>query len=208
MSVSGRPLPGEYAAYAEAEVSRVAGDDAAGALERQLPDTLALLSGVDERRATRFRYAPRKWTIKQIVGHLSDDERIFVYRMLCVARSDRRVLRGFDEKAYMRKACFNERPLADLVAELTATRDATVAFLRGLPADAWTRGGVVNGYPATVRGLAFHVAGHELHHREILRERYLAGERKKQHGAQENSLDKAMAKAIRDQATRHNFKCE
>ena len=174
-SPSGRPQPGEYAAYAQADVDLVRGDDAAEALAAQLPDTLALLASVDERRATRFRYAPRKWTIKQIAGHLSDDERIFAYRMLCVARGDRRVLRGFDEKAYMRRAGFNERPLAGLLDELSAVRAATLVFLRGLPEDAWSRRGVVNGYPATVRGLAFHVAGHELHHREILRTRYLAG---------------------------------
>jgi hypothetical protein len=172
---SGRPQPGEYAPYAQEDVARVAGDDAAAALAAQLPETLALLAPVDERRAGRFRYAPRKWTIKQVVGHLSDDERIFGYRMLCVARGDSRVLRGFDEKAYMRRAGFNDRTLAALCDELAAVRAATVAFLRGLPEDAWARGGTVNGYPATVRGLAFHVAGHELHHREILRSRYLAG---------------------------------
>ncbi|HTO87800.1 MAG TPA: DinB family protein [Thermoanaerobaculia bacterium] len=172
---SGRPQPGEYAPYAQDDVALVQGEDAGGALAAQLPETLALLSSVDERRATRFRYAPRKWTIKQIVGHLSDDERIFVYRMLCLARGDRRVLRGFDEKAYMRRAGFNDRPFSELLDELSAVRAATLAFLRGLPDEAWARSGTVNGYPATVRGLAFHVAGHELHHRRILRERYLAG---------------------------------
>jgi len=174
MSVSGRPQPGEYGAYAEADVANVRGDDAVEALAAQLPETLALLRGLDERRATRFRYAPRKWTIKQVIGHLSDDERIFAYRMLCTARGDSRVLRGFDEKAYMRRAGFNERPLAELLDELSGVRAATLSLLRGLPQDAWMRGGVVNGYPATVRGLAFHLAGHELHHRRILRERYLA----------------------------------
>lgn len=170
---SGRPQPGEYADYAQADIALVEGEDAAGALERQLPETLALLLPVDERRAARYRYAPRKWTIKQIVGHLSDDERIFAYRMLCIARGDRRRLLGFDEKAYMRKSAFSERTMADLLDELSSVRAATGTFLRGLPSDAWLRSGIVNGYPATVRGLAFHVAGHELHHRRILAERYL-----------------------------------
>jgi hypothetical protein len=170
---SGRPQPGEYAPYAQADIDFVEGEDAAEALAGQIDGTATLLAGIDERRAGTFRYAPRKWTIKQIVGHLSDDERIFEYRMLCIARGDRRVLRGFDEKAYMRRSGFNARSLADLIAELRAVRAATLTLLRGLPADAWLRAGIVNGYPATVRGLAFHVAGHELHHGRILREKYL-----------------------------------
>jgi uncharacterized damage-inducible protein DinB len=170
---SGRPQPGEYAPYAQPDIDRVEGEDAVVALEAQLPDTLALLSTVPDRRAGTFRYAPRKWTIKQIVGHLSDDERIFGYRMLCLARGDKRQLRGFDEKAYMRRAGFRERSMTDLLEELRAVRMSTLAFLRGLPEPAWLAAGIVNGYPATVRGLAFHVAGHELHHRGILRERYL-----------------------------------
>lgn len=170
---SGRPQPGEYAAYAQPDIDLVQGDDAAEALAAQIGETLALLSPVDERRASKFRYAPRKWTVKQIAGHLSDDERIFGYRMLCLARGDRRQLRGFDEKAYMRKSGFGERALSDLLDELRIVREGTVAFLRGLPEEAWSRAGIVNGYPATVRGLAFHVAGHELHHRKILREKYL-----------------------------------
>jgi hypothetical protein len=171
---SGRPAPGEYGAYAQPDIDLVQGNDAAAAFAAQIEETLALLGPVDERRATRFRYAPRKWTIKQIVGHLSDDERIFGYRMLCIARGDRRVLRGFDETAYMRRSGFGDRPLTDLIEELRTVRAATLAFLRGLPEEAWLRSGTVNGYPATVRGLAFHVAGHELHHRRILAERYLA----------------------------------
>ncbi|MEP6995156.1 MAG: DinB family protein [Acidobacteriota bacterium] len=170
---SGRPGPGEYAAYAQADIDRVQGDDAAAALAAQIDGTLGMLAPVDERHASRFRYAPRKWTIKQIVGHLSDDERIFAYRMLCIARGDRRVLRGFDEKAYMRKSGFAARALPDLLEELRIVRASTLAFFRGLPEDAWTRAGIVNGYPATVRGLAFHVAGHELHHRRTLEEQYL-----------------------------------
>jgi hypothetical protein len=175
---SGRPAPGEYAAYAQPDIDLVTGEDAVAALAAQLDDTVSLLSPVDERRATRFRYAPRKWTIKQIIGHLADDERIFVYRMLCIARGDRRVQRGFDEKAYVRRGGFGDRTLPDLFDELRTVRAATLSFLRGLPEEAWLRTGIVNGYPASVRGLAFHVAGHELHHRRILAERYLTGQGK------------------------------
>jgi hydroxymethylpyrimidine/phosphomethylpyrimidine kinase len=172
--VSGRPERGEYADYAQADIDLVAGDDIVATLSAQLEDTTALLAGVDEGRASTFSYAPGKWTIKQVVGHLSDDERIFAYRLLCVARGDTRPLPGFEEKEYMATSGFEQRTLADLLGELRLVRAATLRLLSGLPAEAWLRFGSVNGYAATPRGLAFHIAGHELHHVRILREKYLA----------------------------------
>jgi hypothetical protein len=118
-------------------------------------------------------YASGKWTLKEVVGHLSDDERIFAYRALTIARGDPTPLPGFDEKTYVGAAGFETRALADLLAEYRSVRDATITLLRGLPAEAWLRRGIVNEYEASVRGLAFHIAGHELHHLRILRERYL-----------------------------------
>jgi hypothetical protein len=170
---SGRPQPGEYAAYAQTDLDAVAGDDAVAALARQRDELLALLSALDEERVRGLAYAPGKWTLKEVVGHLIDDERIFAYRALCLARGDARPLAGFDEKQYVAGADFEARPLADLLAEYRRVRDASLALFAGLPAAAWRRGGVVNGYPATVRGLAFHVAGHELRHLRALREKYL-----------------------------------
>jgi len=110
---------------------------------------------------------------KQIAGHLSDDERIFVYRALCLARNEPLALPGFDENEYVRFAGFETRSWSELLGELRAVRNATLAFFRGLTPEAWRRRGSVNGYPASVRGLAFHIAGHELHHARIVRERYL-----------------------------------
>ena len=172
-SITGRPLPGEYAAYAEEDVARVEGDDAVAALARQQEEVEALFGALDETSIAGFRYAPGKWTLKEILGHLIDDERIFAYRMLCVARGDARPLPGFDENDYVAGANFEERPLRALIDEYGLTRRATIAFLRSLAAEAWLRRGNVNGYAASVRGLAFHVAGHELHHLATIRERYL-----------------------------------
>lgn len=170
---SGRPEPGEYATYAQADIDAVAGGDAVRALADQLPLALALFAPVSEATAASHTYAPGKWTMKQVVGHMIDDERIFAYRMLCVARNDATPLPGFDENHYVRFAAFETRAWADLLAEYAAVRGATLAFLTGLSPEAWRRTGTVNGYTASVRGLAFHVAGHELHHLRVLRERYL-----------------------------------
>ena len=170
---SGRPLPGEYADYAQADLDVVAGDDAVEVLRRQQVATVALFSALDERAIRGLAYAPGKWTVKEVLGHLADDERIFAYRALCLARGDTRPLPGFDEKLYLRDAGFEARPLADLIGEYLAVRRASIALFEGLPAPAWLRRGEVNGYSASVRGLAFHIAGHELHHHRILAEKYL-----------------------------------
>jgi uncharacterized damage-inducible protein DinB len=175
MPVSGRPDPGEYADYAQADLDLVIGDDVLEVLGRQAAQTLALLSTIDDAHAGALRYAPDKWSVKQVVGHLSDDERIFAYRALCIARNDLRPLPGFEEKDYVRFAGFDRQPFLELLAELRIVRQATLALVRGLSQEALLRRGVVNGYGATVRGLLFHVAGHELHHVRILRERYLLG---------------------------------
>lgn len=170
---SGRAQPGEYAAYAQEDIERVAGDDAVAALAAQRDEVLELLASLTDERVRALAYAPGKWTLKEVVGHMVDDERIFAYRILCVARGDARPIAGFDEKQYVAGAAFEEQPLAELVAEYRAVREATLALLRGLSPEAWLRRGVVNGYEATPRGLAFHVAGHELRHLRALRGKYL-----------------------------------
>jgi hypothetical protein len=172
-SVSGRPQPDEYAPYAQSDIDCVAGGDAVTVLADQAESVLAVLRPLTEKQVSGLRYAPGKWTIKEVLGHLIDDERIFAYRALCVAREDRRPLPGFDENEYVRGADFEERQWGSLLAEYVMVRHATVAFFGGLAPRAWLHRGVVNGYEASVRGLAFHVAGHELHHLRVLRERYL-----------------------------------
>jgi uncharacterized damage-inducible protein DinB len=171
---TGRPQTGEYADYARPDIDQVEGDDAVEALEAQERATLRLLEPLTEGQAAGLRYAPGKWTLKEVLGHLADDERIYCYRALCVARSEPLPLPGFDENLYVAEASFEARPLADLLKEYRSVREATITLLSGLPREAWDRKGEVNGYTESVRGLAFHIAGHELRHVRALREKYLS----------------------------------
>ncbi len=158
-------------AYAADDIEAVAGDDACLALERQREQVTARFDAFGDRWGD-LKYGPEKWTVKQVLGHLADDERIFAYRALCLARGDARELPGFDERAYMRGARFDDLPMATLLADYNAVREASLTLFAGMDAEAWIRRGIVNGYEATARGLAFHIAGHELHHLRILEERY------------------------------------
>lgn len=169
----GRPLPGEYGEHAAADIAKVEGDDAVAALLQQQHEVVDLFGSLDDATIAGRRYAPNKWTIKEVLGHMIDDERIFAYRMLCIARGDTNPIPSFDENAYVKGANFEERRLVDLMREYGLVRAATIALLDSLPDEAWMHRGHVAGYEATVRGLAFHVAGHELHHLEILRKRYV-----------------------------------
>jgi len=170
---SGRPLPGEYADYAQGDFDYVEGDDAVTVLEASEARTLTLLEPLTEKQVSGLSYAQGKWTLKEIVGHLADDERIFAYRALSLARGHEQALPGFDEDLYVEQAGFEQRRLDDLVEEYRSVRAASITLFTGLPDDAWLREGIVTDYKASVRGLAFHIAAHELHHLRILEERYL-----------------------------------
>jgi hypothetical protein len=171
--MKGRPQAGEYGAHAEADIARVEGDNAVEALARQAREVEEMFGNLSESAITGLRYASGKWTPKEILGHLIDDERIFAYRALCIARGDTSPLESFDEKVYVAGANFEERTLDDLLREYSLVRAATIALFESLTPDAWLRRGTVSGYTASVRGLAFHIAGHELHHLRALKERYL-----------------------------------
>jgi uncharacterized protein YciI len=168
----GRPDPSEYSAEAAIYVDLVEGGDILRAFEEQLADALTLLQPLTA-EAAQSAYAPGKWTVKEVLGHVIDTERIFTYRALRVARGDATPLPGVETDDYMEPARFNTRPLGALLQEFRVVREATLALFRNLPADAWMRRGTVNNYSATVRGLAFTSAGHERHHVKILREKYL-----------------------------------
>ena len=171
-SAIGRPAPGEHAQYYEKYVSLVPEGDIVSTLSEQAGTTLSLLGGIPETKADS-RYAPDKWSIKEVVGHLIDCERIFAYRALRFARNDATPQPGFEQDDYVRNAEFSQTLLADLVVEFDCLRRANVYMFKGLTADAWLRGGSANDSDVSVRALAHIIAGHELHHVGILRSRYL-----------------------------------
>jgi hypothetical protein len=168
--VVARPREGEHGEDTGRYVARVSGDDVLSVLEAQRAE-VRRLAGLPEARAL-FRYAPGKWSVKEVVGHLTDAERIYGYRALRFARHDATSLPGFDEDAYVPAARFDRRALSDLVAEWDTVRAATLSLFRGLDDDALLRRGVANDHEISVRALAWVAAGHTLHHLGVLRERY------------------------------------
>jgi len=170
-TVIARPADDEYLPYYGKYIAKVAGDDALAAIVRQSEETAALLHRVDESRAA-FRYAEGKWSVKQVIGHVADGERVFAYRALRFARRDTTPLPGFDENVYAETGGFDERPFADIVLEFRAVRAASIALFAGLAPDDLLRRGAANDSPVSVRALAWIIAGHEVHHRTLLIERY------------------------------------
>lgn len=172
MSRAQRPEPSEFSPYYAGYVARVPDGDIVGTLRTQLELTVALARLLDEEQGSH-RYAPDKWSIRQVLGHMADTERIMGYRALRVARGDETPLPGFDENLYVRNARFDERTLASLADELELVRQGTLGLLAPLNDQELARAGTANGAPITARALAWIIAGHERHHLAILRERYL-----------------------------------
>jgi uncharacterized damage-inducible protein DinB len=169
---SNKPAESEYAPYYGKYISLVSSGDITRSLETQLNDTLALLAGIDEATAV-YRYAEGKWSIKELVGHIIDAERIFAYRALWFARNDKTPLPGFEQDDFMRFASFEQYPLTELAEEFKTVRQSTIQLFKHISPEAWDRAGVASDNPMSVRAVAWAIAGHELHHREILRSRYL-----------------------------------
>lgn len=170
----GRPGPDEYPSYAEKYIAHVPEEDILAALATSLEETVTLVLSADADRATGWRYAPGKWSLSEVMGHICDTERILAYRLLCIARGEATPLPSFDEDAYAAQAPYGNWPPQHLVAELRIVRASTLSLLAALPPEAWQRTGTASGKPVSVRGLAWFICGHERHHRAILRERYAA----------------------------------
>ena len=166
-----RPDSSEYAPFYATYVDQVPDGSILDSLAAQRRSTGRLLATLDEERA-EYRYAEGKWSVKQMVGHLADAERVFLFRALAAARGDRTPLPGFDENEYVARAAFDRRPIAELAAELDHARQATLSFFGGLSAEETGRSGVANGTEISVRALAWIIAGHERHHVKVLGERY------------------------------------
>jgi len=169
-----RPAPSEHADYFRRYVDLVPDGDIVDTLTHQLGETLALLQDVPPERET-YRYAPGKWTIREVIGHLIDVERVFAFRAIAIARSDGVDLPSMEQDEWARRSNANERPLDDLAQEWASLRRANVHMFATLGPGTGTRSGKAGGNPLTVRALAWITAGHELWHRELLARSYLSG---------------------------------
>lgn len=168
---SQRPRADEYGSFYSTYVDEVPDGD--------VLETLAAGVSLTRESLSRFlgdreihRYAPRKWSVREVIGHVIDTERVFAFRALSFARQDPGPLRGMDQEDWARSSNAHERPLAGLAAELETVRATSLALFRSLSTAAWDRRGIASENPFTVRALAWIVAGHEIHHRRILDERY------------------------------------
>lgn len=168
-----RPDHSEAAPYYFTYIDQVADGDICMTLEAQLGETLALFRGIAEAQSLRG-YAPGKWSIRQVVGHLNDTERLFVFRALWFARGFDTPLPSFDQDIAVRHAGSDDRSWSSHIEEFESVRAATLDFFRHLPPDGWLRRGTASDNLFTVRALAYIVAGHVAHHVRIVRERYLA----------------------------------
>ena len=166
------PADSEYAAYYGHYVSLVDGNDLISALENQIDQTVSLLATIPEEKGI-FRYAEGKWSVKELVGHLIDNERVMAYRALRFSRNDTTELEGFDQDPYIENADFDLCRLSDLAKQFELVRQSNTFMFKSLSENAWGRTGIASGSPVSVRGLGYIIAGHEVHHINILKERYL-----------------------------------
>ena len=170
--ITPRPERNEAADYYFRYIDQVPDGDIVKTLEAQIGALLPTLLGISDEKSL-FRYAPEKWSIRELMGHVNDCERLFAFRAMWFARGFATELPSFDQDVAVRSAGSDDRSWRSHVDEFQALRTATVALLRDLPGDAWTRRGKASGYEFSVRALAFIAAGHFEHHMKILRERYL-----------------------------------
>lgn len=166
-----QPDASEYAPFYEKYVSLVPDGDIVQILNWQFAETSALLASISAAQAAS-RYAEGKWSVKELIGHVIDSERVFGYRALRFARGDRTPLPGFDQDVFNEHASFDDYSVDELADEYGQVRRGHLSLFRHLDADAWMRAGEASGHPVSVRALAYIIAGHELHHLKILRERY------------------------------------
>jgi len=167
-----RPQPNEAASYYSTYIDRVTSDDIVAVLTTQLDETKAFLSAISEEQSLH-RYAPDKWSMRELLGHVNDTERVFMFRAVWFARGFEDPLPSFDQEIGFKAAESDKVSWASHIEEFRAIRLSTLAFFRNLPGEAWLRSGVASGNSVTVRALAYIVAGHVSHHVNVLRERYL-----------------------------------
>ena len=167
----GKPTPGEFAASFERYVGLITEPDVVNVMARQVKELMDLLSHLTDEQAG-YRYEPNKWTVREVVGHLVDSERVFGYRAMCFARGEKAPLPAFDENEYAANSGADAIPLDELLDEFTDLRESNIAMFRHLPAEAWQRVGTSNSKPLSVRAVAYIIPGHVRHHMGVLKERY------------------------------------
>ena len=168
----GRPQPAEAAPYYFTYINKVQGDDPLRTLDRQLEEAASFFSGISEEKSLH-RYAPEKWSIRQLLSHVNDTERAFAFRALWFARGFDSPLPSFDQETAAAGAAADTVSWAAHVEEFRRVRLATLSLFRNLPPEAWMRSGIASDNRFTVRALAFIAAGHVTHHIGVLREKYL-----------------------------------
>lgn len=166
-----RPDSNEYLPLAEKYVSLVPEGHIAEVLQRQHDETLRSLSDLTEEQAN-VRYAEGKWSLKQVVGHIADVERLWNYRILYIARGDAREFSGYDREIFVQNSPFSHLPLREALKDYAAVRQSTITLVGSLTEEAMLRQGTFNNYPLSARAAAYVIAGHELHHLNILRDKY------------------------------------
>jgi hypothetical protein len=167
----GRPNDDEFAPYYRPYIALASEGDILSTLEGQIATIRTIGALVPASRET-FAYAPKKWSIRELFGHLGDSERVYGYRAFALSRGDKTPLPGFDENAYVTRSRAAETPLRDLIEELALLRGANIRMLWGLSDKAWTEIGTANNFRLSVRAQAHVMAGHFAHHMAVLRERY------------------------------------
>lgn len=172
-STAARPAATEHIPYYSRYIDMVSGEDAMSALKNQLGETIVFLKRITDHESM-LRYEPGKWSVREVLGHMIDTERIFAYRALRIARGDATPLAGFEQDDYIKGASFDNIAWSALIEEFELVRQANILMFSGLTEEAWKRSGTANNAAITVRAIAWIIAGHELHHRKVIEEKYLA----------------------------------
>ncbi|WP_097160269.1 DinB family protein [Bacillus oleivorans] len=170
-----RPDTDEYNQHYSNYIRLIPDGDIIEILNNQIDDTITLLQGLKEEQSL-FKYGPDKWTIKEVIGHITDTERIMGYRILCIARGETISLPGYDDVAYVRNAHFNKVSITELLDHFKIVRQSTAQLVKSLESNDWLRRGIANNSNVSVRALINLVAGHELHHRKLIKERYIGSD--------------------------------
>jgi len=166
-----RPQTGDFHPYYKGYIDLVEGEDILYILNEQSKETQQLLDSFSLKKGN-YTYAEGKWTVKEIIGHLIDSDRVFAFRALSIARGEKKSLPGFDQNEYVRLANFHNRDLFDLTYEFRLLRESNLLFFRGLDESNWQNRGVANNSEITVLAIMFIIAGHQKHHCKILKEKY------------------------------------